>query len=122
MRAIHHKWESMPQDHPIPLIARRRLMGEHVMIAEVRLDKGFKVPTHNHDNEQFAVVLSGHMLFGIHQPDSPEYYEVEVVPGEVLHLMANVPHSAEALEDSVLFDIFSPASEIMGVDMVGRPH
>ena len=45
--------------------------------------------------------------------------DLVVVGGEVLHLPANVPHSAEALEDSVLFDLFSPPSATTGVDAAG---
>jgi len=35
--------------------------------------------------------------------------------GEVLHLPANVPHSAEALEETLVLDIFSPTSEKTGI-------
>ena len=36
--------------------------------------------------------------------------------GEVLHLPSNVPHSAFALEDSTVIDVFSPISEKTGLD------
>ena len=39
-----------------------------------------------------------------------------VFAGEVVHLPSNVPHSAEALADSLLIDVFSPPSEKTGVD------
>jgi quercetin dioxygenase-like cupin family protein len=110
----------MPQDHPIPKIGRRIVRGENAMIAEVRLEQGFKVVTHDHPNEQFACVLSGKMLFGVGRQGEPDYYEIVVHPGEVLVLPGNIPHSAEALEESVLFDVFSPPSAGMGVDAVAR--
>lgn len=120
MSALHYKWADLPQDFPIAKIARRIVRGESAMIAEVRLDKGFKVDTHTHVNEQFACVLSGRMLFGIGEESTDAYHEVEVLPGEVLLMTSNLPHSAEALEDSVLFDIFAPPAEQMGVDAQGK--
>ena len=42
--------------------------------------------------------------------------EFFVGPGEVLHLPSNCPHSAEALEETVVLDIFSPPSERTGID------
>jgi quercetin dioxygenase-like cupin family protein len=34
-----------------------------------------------------------------------------VKAGEVLHIPANVPHSAEAIEDCIAVDLFSPPRE-----------
>jgi quercetin dioxygenase-like cupin family protein len=110
----------LPQDHPMPLIDRRRIIGSHMMMSEVRLHKGFTVSTHHHANEQFAWVISGRVRFGIGAQDSPERQEVTLTAGEVLHLPPNVPHSAEALEDSTVIDLFSPPSEKTGVDAHGR--
>ncbi len=103
----------------MPLIARRRIIGQNIMISEVHLSRGFVVPTHQHENEQFAVVLSGRIRFGIGPDGSPDRYETTLVGGEVIHLPGNVPHSAEALEDTVVLDLFSPPSAETGVDM---PH
>jgi quercetin dioxygenase-like cupin family protein len=110
------RWRDLPQDHPMPLIARRRMIGQHLMISEVTLDKGFRVPTHQHANEQFAWVMSGALRFGVGIEGDADWREITVRSGEVLHLPPNVPHSAEALEDSVVIDLFSPPSEKTGVD------
>ncbi|MFO0861265.1 MAG: cupin domain-containing protein [Phycisphaerales bacterium] len=114
--ARHVVWSELPTDTPMPLIHRQRLMGEQMMISRVQLDKGFRVPSHRHSNEQFAVVLSGRMRFGLGEESTPAHREIEVVGGEVLHLPSNVPHSAAALEDSIILDLFSPPSEKTGVD------
>jgi len=116
LTSLVHRWEDLPQDHPLDKIDRRRIMGEQVMLSEVFLHEGFRVASHAHANEQFAVVLSGRVRFGLGEPGSAEYEEIETVGGEVLHLPSNLPHSAEALEDSRLIDIFSPPSETTGVD------
>ena len=37
--------------------------------------------------------------------------EIVLHPGESLRIPANVPHSAEALEDCIALDLFSPPRE-----------
>ena len=114
------RWADVPEDHPLPLIDRRRIIGKHMMISQVLLHKGFTVATHQHANEQFAWVNSGRVRFVVGaaegDEDSRGGHEVVLEAGEVLHLPPHVPHSAEALEDSVVFDLFSPPSERTGVD------
>jgi quercetin dioxygenase-like cupin family protein len=96
-------------------LARRRVIGEKAMLSEVTLQKGFVVPTHHHDNEQFACILSGKLRFTINE-GAKDQHTIDAPAGAVLHLPGNVPHSATALEDSVVLDIFSPPSEKTGVD------
>jgi quercetin dioxygenase-like cupin family protein len=96
-------------------ISRRRVIGEKAMLSEVTLQKGFVVPTHQHDNEQFACILTGRMRFTINE-GAKDQRTIDAPAGTVLHLPGNVPHAAEALEDSVVLDIFSPPSEKTGVD------
>lgn len=104
----------------MPLIDRRRIIGDRLMISEVHLHKGFKLHTHQHDNEQFGVVLSGRIRFGIGADGSPDRYEVTLTGGQVIHLPSNLPHSAEALEDTHILDLFSPPSAGTGVDATPR--
>lgn len=111
-----YRWTDLSRDHPMPLIERRRIIGQRMMISEVLLHKGFRLGTHAHDNEQFAVVLSGRIRFGIGADDSPQRSEVTLTGGEVIHLPANLPHSAEALEETLILDLFSPVSMGTGVD------
>jgi quercetin dioxygenase-like cupin family protein len=106
----------VPADHPMPLIARRRVMGDKMMVSDVLLSRGFTIPTHQHENEQFVVVLSGHCTFGIGNKGEAGYYEVEVRSGQVLVLPSNVPHSCIAHEDTRILDLFSPPSMMTGVD------
>ncbi|UCD74096.1 MAG: cupin domain-containing protein [Phycisphaerales bacterium] len=111
-----YRWDDLPEDHPLEKLARRRIVGEKVMIAQVRLQKGCRVPTHAHANEQFAYLVTGRMRFGIGAENSADRHELTLSGGEVLHFPPDVPHSAEALEDSLVLDIFSPPSEKTGVD------
>ena len=68
--------------------------------------RGAIVPRHSHRSEQYTMIFSGALKF-IFDDQS----ETIVHAGEILMIPANVPHSAEALEDTVDFDFFSPRRE-----------
>jgi quercetin dioxygenase-like cupin family protein len=114
--AVVYRWEELEEDAPMALLTRKRVIGERAMISRVVLGKGCHVPSHAHDNEQFACLLAGKIKFVIGEVGEPESEEVVVAAGEVMHLPPNVPHGAEALEDAVVLDIFSPPSEKTGID------
>jgi len=114
--AYHYKWHELPIDAPLERLERHRIVGNRMMLARVALQRGCHVPTHAHESEQLACVLSGRMRFGLGAEGSPERREVVVQGGEVLHLPSNVPHSADALEDSVVLDVFSPVVDATGID------
>jgi quercetin dioxygenase-like cupin family protein len=78
------------------------------MLAHVYLTKGCIVPKHQHENEQITYVVDGALHFWLGE-DGGE--EVTVRSGEVLHLPSNLPHKAEALEDTLDVDIFAPPRE-----------
>ena len=112
-------WSDLPSDRPMPRITRRRVMGERMMISEVRLERGFDLASHRHENEQLVVMVQGRCLFGLGEPGGADFREVELRTGEVLVLPPNAPHSCRALEDSHILDVFSPVSERTGVDQRG---
>ena len=76
------------------------------MLARIELKKGCVVPRHAHANEQISYIVQGALRFSIGYEDAAE--ERSVRAGEVLILPGKVPHSAEALEDTVDFDVFAP--------------
>lgn len=115
MRAKHHRWQDLVADHPMEFIDRRRLHGSHAMLSHLVLHKGFNVNVHQHENEQFAIVLEGCLRFTLPDDDGSERM-LDVRAGEVLHLPPNVPHGAEAIETTIVIDVFSPPSETTGVD------
>lgn len=114
--ANRYRWDDLPEDRPAERLVRRRIIGEKMMISEVRLRAGCRVPTHAHENEQFACVISGRLRFGIGAEGSSDRHEITLEGGEVMHLPSMVPHSAEAEEDTVVLDLFAPPSEKTGVD------
>ena len=98
-------WDEIPLEALSPKIGRKLVTGDRVMLAHVYLDKGAIVPLHQHDNEQITYILKGKLRFWIGE-DLSEV--VDVNEGEVLHIPSNVWHKAEALEDTLDVDIFSP--------------
>ena len=101
----HFRWDDMPKEAVTDAISRRIITGDDMMIAHVYLNKGAIVPQHSHHNEQITYILEGALHFWIGE-DGAE--EVIVGAGEVLHIPSNVPHRAQAVEDTLDVDVFSP--------------
>ncbi|MCZ6835136.1 MAG: cupin domain-containing protein [Planctomycetota bacterium] len=114
--ATVYRLEDLEQDYPREGIERRRIEGDRFMLLDIRLKKGAVVPMHAHENEQMTTVISGLLRFTIGQGDE---VRVETLgPGQVLHLPSNFIHGAQVLEDTVVYDVFSPVSETIGVDQI----
>jgi quercetin dioxygenase-like cupin family protein len=102
------RWESLPRERVNDKLERRLITGDRMMLAHVYLAKGCIVPRHKHENEQLTYILEGKVHFWIGEDESEE---VDVCAGEVLHIPPNVPHKAEAVEDTLDVDVFSPPRE-----------
>jgi len=101
----HFRWDDMPIEQVKEGLGRRLVTGERMMLAHIYLDKGSVVPLHSHDNEQLTYVLKGKLRFWV----GDDFAQVvDVGEGEILHLPSNVPHKAEALEETLDVDIFNP--------------
>jgi quercetin dioxygenase-like cupin family protein len=101
----HYRWDDLPRERVTDTIDRRIVTAERMMIAHVYLKKGAIVPKHSHENEQITYILEGALHFWIGE-DQRE--EITVRAGEVLTIPSNVPHRAEALEDTLDVDVFNP--------------
>jgi quercetin dioxygenase-like cupin family protein len=102
-------WDELPIEELTPLIGRRLIYSEKMMLAHVYLKKGALVPAHDHINEQFTYVLSGTLRFWLGEhADAPGDVYTDVGAGDVLVIPSNVRHRAEALEDTLDVDIFNP--------------
>lgn len=100
-----YRWDSMKKERVSDMLERRLITGDRMMLAQVYLKKGCIVPKHSHDNEQLTYILEGALRFKLGE-DQKE--ELVVAAGEVLHIPSNLPHEAEALEDTLDVDVFSP--------------
>ncbi len=76
------------------------------MLARLDLRKGCVVPRHQHHHEQISSVLQGALRFILGEERGAT--ETIVREGDVLIIPANLPHSAEALEDTIAMDVFAP--------------
>jgi quercetin dioxygenase-like cupin family protein len=101
----HFRWSEIPLEPVTDKLSRKLITGQRMMLAHIYLKQGSIVPKHSHENEQLTYVLEGTLRFhlGEHLEET-----VDVRAGEVLHIPSNVPHRAEALEDCLDVDIFSP--------------
>src|SRR6516164_4415409 len=95
-------WHTVPLEDLNPLLQRQFVVGQEIMLARVLLKKGCIVPLHSHANEQLTYIVEGALRFYI------DGQEIVVHAGEVLSIPANMPHKAEALEDTVDLDVFTP--------------
>jgi quercetin dioxygenase-like cupin family protein len=98
----HIPWNTVPIEDLNPLLQRHFVVGNDIMVARVLMKKGCIVPLHSHHNEQFTYILEGALKFWI------DGKEIVVHAGEVLTIPRNMPHKAEALEDTVDLDVFNP--------------
>jgi quercetin dioxygenase-like cupin family protein len=101
----HYRWEDIPKEELKPDLHRRLVTAERMMLAHVYLDKDCIVPQHSHENEQLTYILEGVLRFWLGEDKSEV---VDVRAGEVLHIPSWLPHEAQALEDTLDMDVFSP--------------
>ncbi len=79
--------------------------GDKTLMGRFKIVKGAAVPPHSHPHEQTGFMVSGKLRFNV----AGEITEAE--PGDSWCISGDVEHSAEALEDSVVIEIFSPVRE-----------
>jgi quercetin dioxygenase-like cupin family protein len=100
--ATLHRWDEIALEKVTEMISRKIVSGEREMMAQIYLKRGALVPIHTHDSEQMTYILQGALRFLV------DGEEIIVREGEVLHIPSRLPHQAEALEDTLELDVFSP--------------
>jgi unsaturated pyranuronate lyase len=103
--AVHYRWDELPKERLKADLDRRLISTDRMMLAHVYLQQGCIVPKHQHENEQLTYILEGCLRFWLGEDESDV---IDVRAGEVLHIPSWVPHRAEALEQTLDVDIFSP--------------
>jgi quercetin dioxygenase-like cupin family protein len=79
--------------------------GEKTLMGQFKVARGSISPAHSHPHEQTGFLVSGKVRFTV----TGEITEVEA--GDSWCLKGGVEHAAEALEDSVIIEVFSPVRE-----------
>ncbi len=100
-----YDWNRIEKEQLSPVLTRQVIHGETMTVARLHLRKGCAVPEHSHHNEQISMIEQGALKFVIGG------VEKVVKAGEVMRIPPHVPHRAEAIEDSVAVDLFSPIRE-----------
>jgi quercetin dioxygenase-like cupin family protein len=100
-----HRWDEIALEKITEMISQKIVAGERQMLAQIYLKRGALVPMHAHESEQMTYILQGALKAVVGGE------EITVREGEVLHVPSNVPHQAEALEDTFELDVFSPVRE-----------
>ena len=79
--------------------------GDKTLMSEFILEKGSCLPPHSHVHEQTGYLVSGRIIL----KTGGESFEA--LPGDSWCVKSGVEHSADALEDSVAVEVFSPLRE-----------
>jgi len=99
------QWDDIPMETVNPSMRRQIITGELMTVARIYLKDGFLVPMHSHHNEQITQVISGVLKFRLGK-DGDE--TIEVGPGQVIVIPANLPHEARVVGDVVETDMWAP--------------
>ena len=79
--------------------------GEKTLMSEFRIAKGAAVPAHAHPHEQTGYMVSGKLRFDV----EGDIFDVQA--GDSWNIAGGKQHSATALEDTVVVEVFSPVRE-----------
>ncbi len=86
-------------------------------VLHVSLDKGALLPEHSHYHEQVINVIEGELELTV----SGKNYSL--MPGNVMILEPNVPHSGRAIKACKIIDIFHPVrKDFTGSNFAGYPN
>jgi quercetin dioxygenase-like cupin family protein len=100
-----YNWQTVEEEELNPRLRRRVIHTRNMTIARMAIQKDAVVPEHSHAHEQVTMVERGALKFIL---DGREH---TVSAGQALTIAPHAPHSVEALEDSVVIDLFSPCRE-----------
>jgi quercetin dioxygenase-like cupin family protein len=107
--AVKSVWDEIPLEHLSPLISRKLVYNDRLMLAQVFLKTGAVVPAHEHVNEQGTYILEGCLRFWLGEhADAPGDVYTDVGAGEVLMIPGGLRHRAVALADTLDLDVFTP--------------
>ena len=100
-----YTWDDMAEEQLNPLAGRKALHGTAITVAHFRFDKGNKVALHHHANDKITIVEEGAVRMVVGDE------EFVLKAGQMVHVPPDIPHGNEALEDTVILELFSPIRE-----------
>jgi quercetin dioxygenase-like cupin family protein len=84
---------------------RTLVYGEKTLMGQFSIAKGSAIPPHSHPHEQTGFMVSGKLKFKV------EDEAMVVETGDSWCIPGDAEHSVDALEDSVVIEVFSPVRE-----------
>lgn len=87
------------------IFLKTQVHGEKTLMAEFRLAKGSRLPAHTHPHEQTGMLISGRLRLII----GDEAFDAEA--GDSWCIPGGIEHRAEAVDDAVAIEVFSPVRE-----------
>jgi quercetin dioxygenase-like cupin family protein len=100
-----YTWQAVPTEEIADDISRQMIAGRNEMVVRWKFKKGALAARHSHPHEQIVMMESGRLRFAVGDE------EKTLRMGDIVVVPPSVPHEAEALEDTVVIDIFSPPRE-----------
>ena len=79
--------------------------GEKTLMGQFSIAKGSTIPPHSHPHEQTGFMVYGKLRFKV------EDEVMEVFTGDSWCIPGGAEHGVEALEESVVIEVFSPVRE-----------
>jgi quercetin dioxygenase-like cupin family protein len=97
--------KDLQEKEVVPGFHARFVHTENMTFAYFRIDKGASVPNHSHLNEQVTNVIEGELELNVNG-------EIKIMkPGNAAVIPGNIPHSAKAITDCNVIDVFYPIRE-----------
>jgi quercetin dioxygenase-like cupin family protein len=98
-------WDDVAEEQVNPMMKRKLIYGDKIMIGKIKFKDGFVVPLHSHENEQITQVTFGSIRFWLGE-DKKEV--IDVHEGESIVIPANLPHEALMIGDVEETDTWAP--------------
>jgi unsaturated pyranuronate lyase len=100
-----YAWNTIEEEQLNPRLSRKAIHSQNMTIARMHVQKYAVVPQHSHHNEQVSMVERGALKFVLNGE------ERIVRGGELIVIPADAVHLVEALEDTIVVDLFAPARD-----------
>jgi len=100
-----YRWDTVPVEQLTHNIRRRMIVGAREMLVRWEFSKGALAARHSHPHEQIVVMVRGKLRLNV--GDS----ETIMGQDDIAIIPPDTPHEAQALEDTIVIDIFIPPRE-----------
>ena len=97
--------EGVAERQMMPGFHARMHHAENMTVSQWRIEAGAKLPEHSHPHEQVTVILEGSFEMTV------DGEKKVIKPGDLVVIPSQAKHSAIALTDCRIMDVFSPVRE-----------